>query len=206
MSRYWDCCKPHCAWSGNGPAIPTCDSNNSSQGVNDLESACNGGPAFMCHSFAPWSAGDQAAYGFVAYNAGNCGDCFLIEFTGGSSRGVAQPSIAGKRMIVQKVNVGGIAGEQMDLLIPGGGVGDFNGCSQQWGTGDLGAQYGGFSTSCNNDPNCILNMCQNAFGRFSELMAGCEWFVNWLHAADNPDMRFESISCPNEIRAVSGIG
>ena len=51
-------------------------------------------------------------------------------------------SVAGKTMIVQILNIGGdVGGNQIDLLIPGGGVGAFNACSNQWGTSDLGAQY-----------------------------------------------------------------
>ncbi len=214
MTRYWDCCKPHCAWSGNGPAVASCDANDTNRGVNDERNACeDGGTSYMCHSFAPWSVNDQVAYGFVARMMGtfdrDCGSCYLVEFTGSSSRGVAQPSIAGKRMIVQMTNTGGLqANEQLDLLVPGGGVGANNACSRQWGVDNsqLGAQYGGFKTVCGEDSNCILDMCRNAFGDSSELMRGCEWYVNWLHAADNPDIRFEPIQCPQEIRSVSGIG
>ena len=43
-------------------------------------------------------------------------------------------SIAGKKMIVQATNVGADVGEgQFDLAIPGGGVGLFNACTDQWG-------------------------------------------------------------------------
>ena len=37
---------------------------------------------------------------------------------------------------------------QFDIMIPGGGPGAFNGCSQM-GISCAGAQYGGFLTECN---------------------------------------------------------
>ena len=55
-------------------------------------------------------------------------------------------SIAGKKMIVQATNTGSDVGEgQFDLAMPGGGVGQFNGCDTEWGapSGGWGQQYGG---------------------------------------------------------------
>jgi hypothetical protein len=52
-------------------------------------------------------------------------------------------------MIVKLTNTGSdVACNQFDLMIPGGGVGLFNACSRQWGTNDLGGQYGGFLAAC----------------------------------------------------------
>jgi len=65
-------------------------------------------------------------------------------------------------------------------------------------------QYGGFRSSCGADANCIRNMCQNAFGDSPELMAGCDWYIDWFQMGDNPDIRYAPIDCPAEIRAVSG--
>ncbi len=93
-------------------------------------------------------------------------------------------------MIVQVINNGGVAGDQFDLLIPGGGVGALNGCATQWGVSnsDLGAQYGGFLAGCNGSTSCVQQKCQTIFGDKPDLLAGCNWFLGWFGAADNPNM------------------
>ncbi len=215
-SRYWDCCKPHCGWNGHGASpVPQCDINNGSLGGNDASNACDGGPAFMCHSFAPWAVSDQLAYGFVAYNnhgdTNSCGRCYQIQFTGASHNGGADPgcaAIQGKQMIVQLINIGGLDDDQFDLMIPGGGVGAMNGCSTQWGGADLGAQYGGFLSNCTGEDRgtCVLEKCQSVFGaKWPDLMDGCRWFVEWYHAANNPSLKFKEVTCPDAITSVSGV-
>jgi hypothetical protein len=103
------------------------------------------------------------------------------------------------------VNNGGVAADQFDLLIPGGGVGALNACSNQWGSSDLGAQYGGFLAGCNGDLTCVRNKCNTIFGDKPDLMDGCEWFLGWFQAADNPNFKFERIACPAEITQRSGL-
>ena len=62
-----------------------------------------------------------------------------LDFTSGP--------VAGKTMIVQSTNTGGDLGSnQFDLLMPGGGVGIFDGCSAEFGTALPGARYGGVSS------------------------------------------------------------
>jgi hypothetical protein len=62
-SRYWDCCKPHCAWRANVSGTPTrqCGANDQVLGgdPDTQQSACNGGPAYMCHGMAPWVSGEK---------------------------------------------------------------------------------------------------------------------------------------------------
>jgi hypothetical protein len=165
----------------------------------------------MCHSYAPWSVGSQTSYGFTAFNNVQCGTCFQIQFDGTSHNGGADSrvaTLAGKQMIVQVINIGGIESGQFDLLIPGGGVGAMNGCSTQWNSADLGEQYGGFLSACagtGDKAGCVLQMCQAAFGNFPDLMDGCEWFTTWFAAADNPDLVYQQVTCPSEITAVSGV-
>ena len=214
-SRYWDCCKPHCAWSQNvsgGNPVSSCDAQNQSLGSNySAASSCDGGNAFMCYGYAPWAASDQLAYGFAAHNSGACGRCFELRFTGSSHNAGNDPgsaSLNGKKMVVQVINRGGLAGNQFDLLIPGGGVGVENGCTTQWGTSDLGAQYGGFLAGCSGSADrasCVLQKCQTVFGAAPELMAGCNWFITWYALADNPNLVFKEVSCPSAITAVSGM-
>jgi hypothetical protein len=163
----------------------------------------------MCWDGAPWSVGDQLSYGFVAASGPNyvCGRCFHVQFNGtghnGNNPGVQ--SLSGKHMIVQVINNGGVAQDQFDLLIPGGGVGLLNACSTQWGTPDLGAQYGGFLTGCNGDHGCVRNMCNTIFGNKPDLMAGCEWFLGWYGGADNPNVTYERIACPAALTQRSGL-
>ena len=210
-SRYWDCCKPACGWSANvGGRSPakSCDKSGNSLGDVNAKNACeSGGSAFACWSDRPWSVGDKLSYGFVAKND-TCGRCYHVQFTGTSHNGsqdMSTQALAGKHMIVQVINNGAIASDQFDFLIPGGGVGLLDACSNQWGTSDLGAQYGGFLAGCNGDKTCVKNKCQQVFAGKQDLLDGCDWFLGWFAAADNPNFTYEKIACPAEITQRSGL-
>ena len=221
-TRYWDCCKPHCGWSANAPSGPlaACDASDNGLGGNfDAANSCTGGPAFMCHSNVPWAVSDRLAYGFAAVAARSgsdiCGKCYQLEFTGSSHNGSdpGSAALAGKTMIVQAVNIGGDVGHgQFDIAVPGGGVGAFNACSTQWSAlpSQLGATYGGFLASCKQQANssdlqalksCVMQKCTSIFEQkgFTELAAGCRWFVEWFQAADNPNLKYGEVACPNEL-------
>ncbi len=161
-TRYWDCCKPHCGWPQNASRpVSSCDQSNGNMGGNhDAQSACNGGNAYMCWNFGPRTNGDNIAYAFAAHNGVGCGTCFQFDFTGEShnpkpetGHDLGSQSLKGKSMIVQVINTGGIEAGQFDLLVPGGGVGEFNACSTQWGGAELGEQYGGFFLACQKEHN-----------------------------------------------------
>ena len=212
-SRYWDCCKPSCGWSANASnPVNSCDVSDNDVGVNDMRSnACTGGGDYTCHSMAPWAYSTEVSFGFAAINGVSCGQCFHVQFTGTSSNGGNGPgaaAIANKHMIVMATNIGGIQQGQFDLLIPGGGVGDFDGCSTQWGVSSdqLGARFGGFLSACpgedlNQRKSCVRDKCESVFGSrgLTELYAGCMWFVDWFQAADNPDFRYTQVDCPQEL-------
>jgi Glycosyl hydrolase family 45 len=213
-SRYWDCCKPACAWKANvrtGNPMTSCNQQNQNLSSADVKNACDGGSggAFMCWNASPWSLSDSLSYGFVAASSGNyvCGRCYQLQFTGsghsGSNPGAT--SLSGKTMIVQVINNGGVAGDQMDILIPGGGVGALNACSTQWGNVDLGAQFGGFYLACKNDKACTQQMCLAAFAGKPDLQAGCDWFLGWFNGADNPNFVFKQVSCPAAVTQRSGL-
>ena len=214
-SRYWDCCKPACGWKANvsgGSPMSSCDKSNNSLGSNyDAVNACQGGgTAYMCWSGVPWSVSDTVSYGFAAASGSDyvCGRCFQIQFTGSSHNGGANPGAAAikdKQMIIQVINNGGVAEDQFDLLIPGGGVGALNACSTQWGSSDLGAQYGGFLSGCNGDTACVQQKCQTVFAGKADLMAGCTWFLNWFKAADNPNFVYKQVTCPSALTSKSGM-
>lgn len=211
-SRYWDCCKPACGWSGNvrsGQPMKSCSQQNQVLSDNNAKNACeSGGSAFMCWSGVPWSVSDTLALGFAAASGGNyvCGRCYQIQFNGqGHSGSPASPQLNGKTMIVQVINNGGVQADQFDILIPGGGVGALNACNTQWGTSDLGAQYGGFLAGCNGSKSCVQQKCQSVFAGKPDLLAGCDWFLNWFGAADNPSFVFKQIACPAAITQKSGL-
>jgi hypothetical protein len=192
-TRYWDCCKPSCAWSGKAPVsapVTTCDRNNSPLSSPDTASGCDGGTAFTCANNSPWAIDDSLAYGFAATAISGssedawCCACYKLTFTSGP--------VQGKTMIVQSTNTGGDLGSNhFDIMMPGGGVGLFDGCTPQYG-GIPGAQYGGVSSvgECDQMPE--------------PLKAGCQWRFNWFQNADNPTVEFEEVSCPSELTSISG--
>lgn len=102
-------------------------------------------------------------------------------------------AVAGKTMVVQSTNTGGDLGSnQFDILMPGGGVGIFDGCKVEFGTSLPGDQYGGISseTDCASFP--------------TNLQAGCDWRFDWFGNSDNPGLTFNQVQCPEEIVAKSG--
>lgn len=221
-TRYWDCCKPHCGWPGNSSRpVNSCDQGNGNMGGNhDAASACSGGPAHMCWNFVPVTNGDNIAYAFAAHNGVGCGTCFQFDFTGEShnpkpdtGHDLGSQSLAGKSMIVQVINTGGIEAGQFDILVPGGGVGDFDACSSQWGTSELGERYGGFFLACQKEHNfeyepsrqCARDWCERVFTGKDDLLRGCTWFVEWFGLADNPTMKYKEVPCPQELTAISGM-
>lgn len=224
-TRYWDCCKAHCGWSANAApvaAVRSCSSNNTVLAGTETQSSCSGGDAHTCFSMAPWAVNDTLSYGYAAVpaNSGICGRCYQLSFDGTGHYDAMDPgsrALAGRTMIVQATNIGhDVSGGQFDVLIPGGGVGAFNACSRQWGVSDaaLGAQYGGFLTTCRAGGGghdairaCVRARCESVFAdaRFADLRAGCLWFVNWYQAADNPNLRYREVPCPDAIVMRSGV-
>ncbi|KAG8950009.1 hypothetical protein FRC04_008088 [Tulasnella sp. 424] len=195
-TRYWDCCKTSCAWSGKAAvthAVTTCDKSNNPLTDVNATSGCDGGSAFACADNSPKVISDTLAYGFAAVNLSGqteadwCCSCYKLTFTSGP--------VVGKTMIVQASNTGGdVGGAQFDLMIPGGGVGIFTaGCTSQYGSLDgWGAQYGGVSSAaqCSNLP--------------AALQAGCQFRFGWFMGADNPNVSWEKVTCPASLAAVSG--
>lgn len=209
-SRYWDCCKPHCAWShqGNAPTTPTCGPDGLSQISSNEESSCKqpqheAGNGYMCYNQAPRAVSNNISYGYVAIPNPTCGACYHIQFTGEGQHSPNDPgaqALAGKHMIVKVTNTGGdVAGNQFDLLIPGGGVGAFpEGCAKQLPSVDMGPVQGGFLSACSGDHNarkqCVRDKCNQLPA--GDLRDGCYWFVDWYQVADNPKFRYEPIACP----------
>jgi hypothetical protein len=197
-TRYWDCCQPACAQNGGHK----CSQDGVTQ-TGDNGSACAGGGAFACYDDAPRAVSNCLAYGHVAKANPNCGGCFRIQFTGtgnSNANDIGSKLIQGKQMIVKVTNTGSdVAGNQFDLMIPGGGVGLFNACSRQWGTNDLGGQYGGFLATCTTGTHaqkkeCVRQQCMKIPA--GDARDGCLWFVDWFQIADNPNFTSEPTNCP----------
>jgi hypothetical protein len=53
----------------------------------------------------------------------------------------------------------------------------------------------------------VRDRCHALFddARFADLRAGCDWFVDWFHAADNPNLTFREIACPSDLVTASGV-
>ncbi len=230
-TRYWDCCKAHCGWPANvNPGTDTlasCDKDDMSHGDDFLVASSCDQPtpssAYTCYSMTPWAVSPTLAYGFAAIPAEGdiCGRCYQLDFDGTGHYNDSDPgsvALLGKTMIVQATNIGyDVGGGQFDILTPGGGVGAFDACSYQWGveTPELGATYGGFMTYCQEQvgsdhgklKECVLSRCAAVFDDpgLAELAAGCEWYVDWYEVADNPDLRYQEVACPEAIVARSGL-
>lgn len=197
-TRYWDCCQPACAQNGGHK----CSQDGVTQ-TGDNGSSCTGGGAFACYDDAPRAVSNCLSYGHTAKANPNCGGCFRIQFTGtghDNVNDIGSKLIQGKQMIVKVTNTGSdVAGNQFDLMIPGGGVGLFNACSRQWGTNDLGGQYGGFLATCTTGTHaqkkdCVRQKCMNIPA--GSARDGCLWFVDWFEIADNPNFTSEPTNCP----------
>ncbi len=118
-------------------------------------------------------------------------------------------------MIVMATNIGNdVTGDgQLDLLVPGGGTGMAYGCHKTWGIekghADLGIEYGGIRAGCEGSlesiKTCVRNKCQTLFGSrgLEDMQEGCLWYVDWFQAANNPNFRVETTTCPSELTAVA---
>jgi len=196
-TRYWDSCKPHCAWEGKGgPVARTCQRDGTTRAGSGESSVCDDGSAGTCFDQIPIVVNTDYAYAFAATPGGgnDCGKCYMLTFKGTGAAATNTPtddahrSIKGKKLIVMSTNIGhDVSQGQFDLMIPGGGPGAFNGCSQM-GISCAGAQYGGFLTTCSYKKDCLINMCNQEYGDKPSLKEGCLFLANWMNAANNPEV------------------
>ncbi|KAL1942260.1 hypothetical protein VTO73DRAFT_6324 [Trametes versicolor] len=167
----WDCCEPACGYASNlspgarGP-VQSCSKTNgaAAAGAQNACFASSGTLSFSCDKYQPIIVNSTLSYGFAGHgNTATATCCKCYEFTWTSGAG------AGKSMIVQAINAGGITDTDFDIYTPGGGVGDFNACTAQYGapSGGWGRQYGGVTSDaeCSQLP--------------SNLQAGCHWRWQW---------------------------
>ena len=221
-SRYWDCCKPSCAWTANsgGNNARQCDASMNPLNDPDAKSMCEGGPSTTCLDQIPMVVNDQLAYAFAASpgaGANVCGKCFQLSFTGEGKyeTKLNHKKLQGKRLIVMSSNIGyDVSGGQFDIMIPGGGVGLFNGCANILGN-NLGKTYGGLLSDCEDEvgwngsdeeiyekrKSCLTNKCNSAFAGKSQALQGCLFLANWMEAAGNPLLNYEEVACPDQLKS-----
>ncbi|KAF8251019.1 barwin-like endoglucanase [Wilcoxina mikolae CBS 423.85] len=147
----------------------------------------------MCANQTPIVIDAHTSYGYAAVSLSSgqesdwCCSCYELTFTSGT--------VAGKKMVVQATNTGdALGGNHFDIAIPGGGVGEFNACSEQYGapTDGWGARYGGVASrgECNALP--------------AALREGCYWRFDWFQGADNPTVTWGEVSCPQKLTDRTG--
>lgn len=216
-TRYWDCCKPSCSWTGNagaGNEAMQCDKDMNILLDYEARSMCEGGPATTCLSQIPWYEGD-VGYAFAATPGGqnSCGNCYKLTFTGKGKYETlgCHKALVGKTLYVMTSNIGwDVSNGQFDIMIPGGGVGAFNGCNEILGGASSGAQYGGLLIDCEQEvgwnasdeeitkqrKTCLINKCNAAFT--NELaLKGCLFLAEFMEAAGNPYVEYEQVECPD---------
>ena len=217
-TRYWDCCMPHCAWPEHGGAAKTCDAKGKNPIGNTSGSICSGGQGTTCTSQIPIIVSDKLAYAFAATpgNDATCGKCFALTFTGtGKYETKANhKALAGKTLVVMASNIGyDVQGGQFDIMIPGGGFGAFNGCSQMgWNIPQNTTTYGGLLSDCEKEvgydgdlltkrKECLTKKCNSAFASDTEAKEGCLFLATWMEAAGNPNHTYKEVPCPQALKS-----
>ena len=222
-SRYWDCCKPSCSWTenaGSGNEAKQCDVNMNLITDHSSRNICEGGPAATCLSQIPFimSGCDNIGFAFAAVPGHNptCGRCFLLEFTGQGKYETKKNHalLKNKKLIVMASNIGyDVATFQFDVMIPGGGVGAFNGCDNILGS-NIGERYGGLLSTCENEvgyggdddtiytrrKECLTNKCKDIFSSNAKAKQGCLFLAEFMEAAGNPLHNFKEIECPDVLK------
>jgi len=219
-TTFWDCCKPSCSTYnfGNENLARQCDVNMNILKDYSAKSLCEGGSATTCIDHIPTVVNDTLAYAFGAVSVPRpCGKCFQLTFTGKGKYETTlnHENLKGKKLIVIASNFGyDVISEQIDILIPGSGVGIFNGCDNILGT-DLGDRYGGFLSVCENEvgwsktdeeiyeerKECLRKKCNAAFSGKSTFLKGCLFQADWMEAAKYPLFEYEEVDCPAELKA-----
>jgi hypothetical protein len=219
-TRYWDCCKPHCSWPehAHGNYSKQCTNKGTKESTDwGGGSVCSGGGLMTCTSQIPIIVNDSLAYAFAAVPAadgGSCGKCYALAFDGRGKyeRKTNHMKLEGKILVVMATNIGGdVQQGQFDVMIPGGGVGLFNGCSSM-GWGKQGEQYGGLLSECEKEvgtagnlltkrKDCLAEKCAKSFANDEKAKEGCMFLATWMEAAGNPTHNYREVECPAALKA-----
>jgi len=170
--------------------------------------------AHICPDQMPYAVNDTLAYAFVANSSGNCGKCFQLQFDGDfnyAAPRATHKALKGKTLIVM-VNNFGVGALAFDLMIPGGGLGDYDALTGQLGISEeiLGNRTGGLLWDCTfidfggmperrtleEHQECLREKCNRAFKNHPVHLKGCLWHADWLMAADNPEAIAKEVPCP----------
>jgi len=201
-TRFWDCCKPSCAWNGkadvNKPVL-SCTADNKVTDVAAGTACGTGGTAYQCSDQQPWAINDTLSYGFAGAfvlpsltNGGIegawCCACYQLDFT-------SEP-LRGKTLIVQASNTAYdiTTTNRFSLAIPGGNTTSQNACASQFGVSQsvFGQENTGVSKKedCDNLPDALKD--------------GCNWRFDWFKDASFPSANFKRVVCPADLSEKSG--
>lgn len=192
-TRYWDCCKPSCAWANKAlvsSPVNACMADGVTVAPQAEESGCASGGSWMCNAQQPFAINATLAYGWAAASIGGyreqqaCCSCMLLTFQNGPA--------AGQQLVVQIYDNGLMCPNQFDISIPG--ADSMPGCLQQWGISNWHVAQG----------NSGISRSTQCSGLPLPLQAGCRWRWDWMKGADNPLATFLEVQCPIEITSISG--
>ena len=192
-----------------------CDST-----IGNATSACEDGCAVMNPSQYPWIEYDEdgkgTLYGFVAVDVaggkGSCGTCMSFDLPSDQDSNFNFNSDLGvTKGIVQITNLGGMGDigngygtAAFDFLVPGGGTGDFTGCSQMPGW-----SYGSEASFSNQITSS--SECDTAFGNDTAAAEACNKVLIDLigsGGSKNANTLFENlqiIECPQKLINKTGL-
>jgi len=108
-TRYWDCCKPSCAWPEKADVtspVLSCTADGKPTDITAGTACGTGGTAFGCSDQQPWAVNDTFSFGFAGawimpdltrgIEGAWCCACYQLDFTSDPLRG--------KTMIIQASN------------------------------------------------------------------------------------------------------
>jgi hypothetical protein len=110
------------------------------------------------------------------------------------------------------VNNFGVGETAFDIMIPGGGLGNYNAYSEQLGLPEalLGHRTGGLLAECTFEDfggmperrtveehqECVRAKCNRTFASHPVHLKGCLWLADWFMGADNPEAYSKEVDCP----------
>jgi hypothetical protein len=126
----------------------------------------------MCPSQLP-TVNNNILYGTVARSTtypgkADCGTCYELELSNKDAYGNPSYNQNISKAVVQITNQGGMSDNSLDFLVPGGGFGQFNGCSEVPGW-DVYTSQGGPCGPSDNDACAVyggfkdVKYCTSAF-------------------------------------------
>ncbi|KAF2199334.1 endoglucanase 1 precursor [Delitschia confertaspora ATCC 74209] len=196
-TRFWDCCKPSCAWKAKARfshPVQACGKDEKPLTDITIGTGCNGGSAYACSDQQPWAINDTLSYGFAGlFIQGHvedfwCCACYRLDFT--------SPLLRGKTLIVQASNTAYdiASANRFSLAIPGGNTTSHDACASQFGVDQT--VFGESNSGVQSKDDCA-NLPES-------LRSGCEWRFDWFRDELYPTTKFTRIVCPKELTQKTG--